>query len=74
MGTDRPSTTRVASRYLGIASVDDTNALVERIADFAAGELTKAGFNVPADITDLTIPYMQSITDSATTWGGGPRR
>ena len=72
----RPSAARVAAshiRYRGEASVDDTNALVENVADFAAAELGKAGFNVPADMIDQTIPYMQTITDPAGTWGGGPK-
>ena len=62
--------TRVASRYLGTASVEDTNALVEHIAELAGKELEKAGFKVPRDMTDQTIPYMQAITTAP--WGGGP--
>jgi len=65
-----PSAIRVAAEYLGEAAVQDTNALVENIADFASGELEKAGFKVPADMTDQTIPYMQAITTAP--WGGGP--
>jgi hypothetical protein len=53
---------RIAAKYRGEASVDDTNNLVEQIADYAAGELEKAGFEVPRDMTDQTIPYMKSIT------------
>jgi hypothetical protein len=62
--------TKIASRYLGAASVEDTNALVENIALLAGKELEKAGFKVPRDMTDQTIPYVQDITTAP--WGGGP--
>ena len=56
--------------YKGEASVDDTNALVMNLAELASDELAKAGFKVPYDMQDQTIPYMQAITTAP--WGGGP--